>query len=223
MTTHVPPNEVVSATLQSLPLAASDQTIVLNDLARRIDAEHRQVATALQSALRHAIMAGELLLVAKGTVKHGQWLKWLAAHKFPQRTSTHYMELARRRDDLCDQNGNVLPISVNKALAMLRWPYYGGSGGDHEFENEYEPSRGWGCRAWGPFNGALYMAMGITECAPRPSLIARAYRAGKTPGLDAAGLRKVAALLIRYADAIEGAHPSAQPVRDKLDSAAAFE
>jgi len=181
----------------------ADPTLALDCLARRIDAELGAVATALCSALAHAIAAGELLIEAKAKVRHGQWLRWLAAHKFPQRTATHYMELARRRDDLCDQNGKVLPISVNKALNMLKWPYYG-SGGLHEFENEYEPYRGWGCHAWGPFNEALRTAMRIVDFgAPAPRLIARAYRAGKTPGLEPVGLRKAAALLIRYADAIE--------------------
>ena len=37
----------------------------LADLAGRIDAEHAAVATALQSALAHAIAAGELLIEAK--------------------------------------------------------------------------------------------------------------------------------------------------------------
>ena len=161
----------------------------------------------------HAIAAGELLIEAKGKVRHGQWLKWLAAHKFPQRTATHYMELARRRDDLCDQNGKVLPISVNKALHMLKWPYYG-SGGPHEFENEYEPYRGWGCSAWGqPFNHALKAITFITECyPPAPRYVVRATRQGKTPGLNAPVLRAAIALLTGYADALENAQGGVEEV-----------
>jgi len=96
-----------------------------------------------------------------------------------------------------------LPPSVGSRDRCRRVVAYG-SGGLHEFENEYEPYRGWGCHAWGPFNEALRTAMRIVDFgAPAPRLIARAYRAGKTPGLEPVGLRKAAALLIRYADAIE--------------------
>ena len=43
----------------------------MRDLATRIEAEHAAVAQALQSALAHAIAAGELLIVAKRQVQHG--------------------------------------------------------------------------------------------------------------------------------------------------------
>jgi hypothetical protein len=183
--------------------AMSQQT--LHVLAQRIAVEHNAVAAALCSALGHAIAAGELLIEAKSKVRHGQWVKWLATHNFPQRTATHYMKLARRRDDLCDQNGKVLPISVNKALHMLKWPYYG-SGGLHEFENEYEPYRGWGVRGWGTCAQTLEAITRLPQLNPPAARhVVRAYHAGKTPGLNATVLRQVAALLIRYADAIEGA------------------
>ena len=44
----------------------------MRDLATRIEAEHAAVAQALQSALAHAIAAGELLIVAK---RHGRGLR----------------------------------------------------------------------------------------------------------------------------------------------------
>jgi hypothetical protein len=191
----------------------TDQT--LHDLAQRIAAELDAVAAALCSALGHAIAAGEILIEAKAKVRHGQWLKWLAAHKFPQRTATHYMALARDREKLCDENGNVLPISVNRALAMLKWPYYG-SGGYHDFENEYEPYRGWGRPAWGPFSQALETVIRLPQLNPPAArYVVRALRAGKTPGLSAAVLREVAALLIRYADALD-------PVDERAGAHTAF-
>ena len=49
----------------------------LADLAGRIKSEHEAVATALKESVRHAIVAGELLIEAKGQVPHGQWLPWL--------------------------------------------------------------------------------------------------------------------------------------------------
>jgi hypothetical protein len=44
----------------------------LPELAGRIRAEHTAVADALEDSLRHAITAGELLIVAKAQVPLGQ-------------------------------------------------------------------------------------------------------------------------------------------------------
>jgi len=181
----------------------TNPTIVLNDLARRIDAEHGQVATALRSALYHAILAGELLKEAKDTVKHGQWLKWLTANcNVPRRTAAHYMHLARERQRLCDDLGNVLPISVNAALDWIKHPAERGF--EYSEWGEYQPYRGWGCAAWGaPFNQFMQTVTHIDQLKP-PAVryVVRAARAGKTPGLTAPALYAAIALLQRYADAI---------------------
>jgi len=177
----------------------------LSELARRIDAEHGAVATALCSALAHAIAAGKLLIEAKAKVRHGQWLKWIEANcSVPRRTAAHYMRLARARKDLCDQMGNVLPMSVNDALDQLRHP------AEREFPGsewgEYVPHHGWGRLAWGAFSKALEIVTRLPQLNPPAArYVVQAVRAGKTPGLSAAVLREVAALLTRYADAIEDA------------------
>jgi hypothetical protein len=177
-------------------------------LARRIEVEHNAVTAALQSALGHAIAAGELLLEAKASVRHGQWLNWLASNcSVPPRTATHYMFLTSRSEELCDQNGNVLPISINKALHVLKntnpWPGDGPSGGGHEW-GEYAPWRGWGVSGWGQFGEKLRTVLDLPKLYPPAArYVVKAYRAGKTPGLSAAGLREVIALLTRYADALD--------------------
>jgi hypothetical protein len=145
------------------------------------------------------------LIEAKSKVRHGQWLKWLAANcNIPKRTAAHYMGLARRRKNLCDQNGNVLPISVNDALRQLQHPVECG------YPNEpwptHEPYRGWGRAAWGLFNYALQEVISLPQLNPPAArYVVKASRAGKTPGLSAAALREVIALLNRYADALEKA------------------
>jgi hypothetical protein len=183
-----------------------DPTPALNCLARRIDAEHSAVATALCSALSHAIAAGELLIEAKVTVKHGQWLKWLTANcSVPRRSAAHYMWLARHRKKLCDQMGNVLPISVNNALDWIKHPAE--CGFEYSEWGEYPPYRGWGRAAWGaPFNAFLEAVTRLDQLNP-PAVryVVRAARAGKTPNLTVATLRKAIALLTRYADALENA------------------
>jgi hypothetical protein len=178
-------------------------------LARRIEAEHNALTAALQSALGHAIAAGELLLEAKASVRHGQWLNWLASNcSVPPRTATHYMRLAGGIEKLCDQNGNVLPISVGEALHVLKgntnpWPGHGYSGDDSEW-GDYEPYRGWRRRAWGEFTEAFHTVTRLAQLNPPAArYVVRAFRAGKTPGLSAVGLRQVIALLTRYADALD--------------------
>jgi Protein of unknown function (DUF3102) len=185
----------------------------LHALARRIEVEHNAVGSALQSALGHAIAAGKLLIEAKASVKasvgHGHWTKWLASNtSVPPRTATHYMRLAGGIEMLCDQNGNVLPISVGEALHALKgntnpWPGHGYSGHDSEW-GDYEPYRGWGVKGWGPFGEKLRTVLDLLKFYPPATRhVVRAARAGKTPGLSAAALRVVIALLTRYADALD--------------------
>jgi hypothetical protein len=181
-----------------------DDAYELNIYARCIAIEHEAAAAALQSALAHAIAAGEYLLEAKRKVKHGQWLKWLATIEIPKRTAAHYMALARRRKHLCDENGNVLPLSVNEAIDRLKHPAERGFPGSEW--GEYERWEGWGVAGWARFGDALQTVTRLPELNPPAArYVVKAYRAGKTPGLTPAALRATIALLTRYADALEPA------------------
>ena len=195
-------------------MTISEAPIALSNLATRIEAEHAAVAHALQSALAHAIMAGELLIVAKRQVQHGEWRAWLEANcSVPARTARHYMALARRRKRLCDQNGNVLPISVHAAMDELkelggrphRWPYDPMEMEEFASSHAGPHESSWGGLSWGvPFVEALQAVTRLTQCKPpKPCYVAKAALAGKTPGLTAAGLREAITLLTRYAEALE--------------------
>jgi hypothetical protein len=180
--------------------------VALDDLARDIDAEHNAVATALQSALGHAIAAGELLIEAKRQVRRGKgkWLPWLEANSsVPWRTASHYMRLAKHRAAFCDENGNVLPISVTRAMGLLN--HYVDCGGINGSEwDESQRWTGWGRLAWGKFGDALETVTHLTQLnPPKPRYVVQAARAGKTPGLTAEALREAIALLTRYAEALE--------------------
>ena len=73
----------------------------LPELAGRIRAEHTAVADALKDSLRHAITAGELLIVAKAQVPHGHWLSWLREHcAISERTEQFYMRVAKNRAEI---------------------------------------------------------------------------------------------------------------------------
>jgi hypothetical protein len=93
----------------------------LADLAARIKAEHEAVGIALKDSVRHAIMAGELLLQAKDQVPHGQWLPWLRDHcTISERTAQLYMRVAKNRSEIEDQIRNgVADLSLNEAVALL--------------------------------------------------------------------------------------------------------
>jgi hypothetical protein len=198
------------------------------DLTARIDAEHIAVGQALGSALAHAIACGELLIEAKRRVKHGGWRPWIEANcKVPARTARHYMAMARKRKWLCDENGNVLPLSVHDAVETIKelrghphpWPY--GEEDISEFPSqcrEYvrlteaeiqerrEPRRlEWRVPSWNrEFSAALRVVIHITQQdAPAPRRVAKAARDGRTPGLTAASLREAVAYLTRYAEALE--------------------
>ena len=218
----VPHRETTSPIMSEAPIA-------LSDLVARIEVEHAAVGQALGAALAHAIAAGEMLIVAKRQVQHGEWRPWLEANcSVPARTARHYMALARRRKRLCDQNGNVLPISVHAAIRQMK--ELGGTPMSLPYdplEMEEFPSMGrqyvplteaeiqerrearlrewWHVRAWGGFAGKLaaVIELGQWTNPPAPRHVAKAALAGKTPGLTAPALRATAAILVKYAEALE--------------------
>ncbi len=89
----------------------------LTTLAVEIRTEVEAAEADFQSAVRHAIAAGEKLTEAKALVPHGQWLPWLEANfEGGERTAQNYMRLARNRNAVAD-----LP-SVREAVALLTSP-----------------------------------------------------------------------------------------------------
>ncbi len=70
----------------------------LDELATQINDEHRLAEDAARSAVDHALRAGELLIEAKGRMKHGEWLPWLEQHcEASPRTVQRYIQVARNR------------------------------------------------------------------------------------------------------------------------------
>jgi hypothetical protein len=95
----------------------------LPDLAARINEQHAGVLGSLQTALSHAMDAGDLLLEAKDKAGHGNWLPWLKANAplLSERTARHYMRLARGREELA-KSANVADLTVSGALDLLTAP-----------------------------------------------------------------------------------------------------
>jgi hypothetical protein len=92
----------------------------LTDLAARVHAEHQSCETALRSALKHAMTAGDLLLEAKAQVKHGEWLPWLKEQcSMSDRMAQRYIRLAQNRAAIEANASRVSDLSIRGALAML--------------------------------------------------------------------------------------------------------
>jgi hypothetical protein len=91
-----------------------------SELPARINAAHEQVKQALQRGAEHAIEAGRLLLQAKATVRHGNWLEWVGANcKFAERTAQLYMRLAEERPLLETKTQRIADLTVNDAIKLL--------------------------------------------------------------------------------------------------------
>jgi len=102
----------------------SNTAAVLADLAVRINAAHARVGISMSEGMRGATEAGKLLLEAKSTAAHGQWLPWLKANcKFSERTAQAYMQVARRMASANEAEAQrVADLSFRAALAAVGQP-----------------------------------------------------------------------------------------------------
>jgi hypothetical protein len=92
----------------------------LGELAVTIRREHEAAAEAVKRGLNHAIAAGQLLNEAKALLRHGEWLPWLRDRcAISDRTARLYMSLAKNRELLEGQIGNVADLSVRGAAALI--------------------------------------------------------------------------------------------------------
>jgi hypothetical protein len=182
------------------------------DLAARIEAEHAAVGVALQGALAHAIAAGELLIEAKERFgQYGEWSHWLMSNcSVSARSARVYMALARRLEQLTDENGSVLPVSVRQAIDLINTQResYSEPPGPRKaavFRRNAETHVSWAVD-WRVTPTLIAITRIKDRCnstLPKPSTVARAVREGRTPGLTAASLRDAIAILTSYAEALE--------------------
>ncbi len=93
----------------------------LDTLAQDIRNEHGSVHAAAETATRHAIRCGELLVRAKEGLAHGQWLPWLKQGcELSERTAQAYMRLARKHGELDNENAQrVAGLPVREAMKAI--------------------------------------------------------------------------------------------------------
>jgi hypothetical protein len=108
----------------------------LTSLAQDIRREIEQADASLRDAVTYAIRAGELLIEAKGELKHGDWLPWLGANcRLGEREARNYMRLARNRQTVAD-----LP-TIREAVALLAAPKPAREKSEPETPRHADPSR----------------------------------------------------------------------------------
>lgn len=102
------------------------------DYAAVANREHALVREGVQSAVEHAILAGQALIAAKAQVAHGEWLPWLAANfDGSDDTAEIYMKVARNSE----RARNLQEPSLRKALAAVNGngAHVGANSGESEW------------------------------------------------------------------------------------------
>jgi Protein of unknown function (DUF3102) len=89
---------------------------LLTDIAHRINEAHHLAMRHAGEAVAQAIACGKMLVEAKNTVPHGQWLPWLRQNvTFGERSAQGYMRLAKHNPDM-------VHATVRDALKELAAP-----------------------------------------------------------------------------------------------------
>jgi len=98
-------------------------TLLVADLATKINEEHQACCQAATSAVEHAMRVGDLLLEAKAGCGHGEWQIWLAEHfDGSPRTARAYMRLAKHRVQVETKRQTSASLSIDSALRILASP-----------------------------------------------------------------------------------------------------
>ena len=84
-----------------------------------ICAEHAAVQSAMQTAVTHAIRAGELLIQAKDEIQHGEFGNWCKSLPFSESTTRGYMRLARLDPE---KRQRVADLPLRQALESIAAP-----------------------------------------------------------------------------------------------------
>jgi hypothetical protein len=100
-------------------VSAQAMTEPTTSLAIRINKTHALAMQHAGEAIGFAIACGELLLEAKASVPHGQWLPWLRTNvAFGERSAQGYMRIAQRLPN----PQRVADLPLRRVLGELRTP-----------------------------------------------------------------------------------------------------
>ncbi len=148
------------------------QPTTLSTLAEQINAEHRQVETALTSGLEHARRAGELLRQAKAQCRHGEWSGWLAENfESSERTAEGYMRIAKHWPQLEKANPQrIADLTYSGAIRLLTAPKPARKPEPEQRPNRFLDSplavRQQTCREWWDIRALHTLMLDETGCLP---------------------------------------------------------
>jgi hypothetical protein len=92
----------------------------LEDIKQLIQEHYQLQKEAIRQSLIHAKIMGDLLLEAKGQLKHGQWSNWLKDHfpDFADTTVRNYMRISEHWEQL-QESAMIADLTMVKALKIL--------------------------------------------------------------------------------------------------------
>jgi len=91
----------------------------MDALANEIAVHHRAAMKAAESAIEHARLCGEALIVAKEAVGHGHFAEWVRTHcGVSERQARNYIRVARHWPELANRHRGA-DLSVKGALRLL--------------------------------------------------------------------------------------------------------
>jgi hypothetical protein len=95
---------------------------VLDELGTRLQTELKALGAAMRATVMQAVKVGAVLIEAKRTIGHGQWLGWVERNfKLHPRSAQNYMLLAERLPALSASNAKRLShLGIAEALHELR-------------------------------------------------------------------------------------------------------
>ncbi|MCB1719079.1 MAG: DUF3102 domain-containing protein [Candidatus Competibacteraceae bacterium] len=98
--------------------------IPLPQHAERINAHHDAAQAAAQSAIEHALQAGQLLIEVKASLAHGELTAWINQYcRFSARTAQAYMRLAKKMPTLdAAKAQRVAGLSLREAMKAIAAP-----------------------------------------------------------------------------------------------------
>jgi hypothetical protein len=132
---------------------------MLNAIVAQINDAHAEAERSLRASVEYAIRAGELLIEAKHSLKHGTWSQWLQDNiTFSDRLAQAYMRLARLP---LEKRNAVADLPLRDALSAIRSREEQVSRGK-ERENRPDP---------GPACFGFTSDDGQTVVVPAPNLI----------------------------------------------------
>jgi hypothetical protein len=122
-------------------------TIETSPLVEQINAEHHACIESANSALDHAMRAGDLLIEAKVACKHGEWQAWLVDNFDGKvRTARLYMQLADNRYGIESKRQRDAVLSINEARRLIAIPQSVSDADGDDDEYQYPESESW-CQA----------------------------------------------------------------------------